>query len=516
MAYCFLKLTLGVLDTIDDLPQFHGVLWSALLRFGYNLYLKPNESFHETGIIVSPADTGVVKYQRLDRIELGVALPPNETKRFQQVLDNLGTQPGLHGHFVPGKTIRLSEIHCRVSGRPWPKNPAVPLTMQDLQACVERLSDCFHFQLVLDTPLRLTRPAGHKEKQHRYCDEAFFRQSPNRCHHMLKQAVEADGLVVPSNAFDWVELEYCHGIWLDVSYHGKAGKTIGGLVGVLACKGKLDTPVWDSLIWHQWLGLGKNCAFGLGQYRIPQIEEISPLQPLVKHTTLLKSAMRVDVLTECLQEFVSPNPGPDGLTLNELTKIGRSGIKQLAESVLAGTYRASGVERFQLEKPDGGERSIVVWSLKDRWLQRAAARQLSLVIERWLSQSSFAYRTGLSRQSAKQSYQKAFKAGYRFGIKADIHAFFDSVDRLRLDSLCQGLFPREPLIPLIFRWLEQGDAPLGNADASPQGLPQGSPLSPILSNLFLDQFDRELNLYDFKLIRFADDGSATKVRMRWW
>lgn len=506
MSYCFLKLQFVVLDTIEGLPHFHGALWSALFRFAYNPYLQPGEAFHETGVLISPADMGVVKYQRLDRIELGVAVPPREEDRLQRILENLGKQPGLHGHFIPGNTIRLAESQCRVSGKLWPQHSATPLTLADLQTSVERLSECFQFQLVLDSPLRLTRPPRQKESQSRYCDEAFFRQNPNHCHHLLDQIMKADGLVVPADAFDWVETESCHGLWLDVSYAGKTGKTIGGLVGILALKGKLEAPWLAALIWHQWLGIGKNRAFGLGQYWIPQIADVSPLIPLVKHTHLLKRAMQVDVLTDCLQELAPANPGPDGLTIDELSKIGRTGIQQLSKTVLAGTYEPGDVERFQLEKADGGQRSIVVWSLKDRWLQRAAAQQLSLVIDRWLSQSSFAYRAGLSRQHAQQSYKRAFRQGYRFGIKADIHAFFDSVDRERLHALCQGLFPQEPLIPLIFRWLEQGDPPSDSTSSErPQGLPQGSPLSPILSNLFLDQFDQELNQYDFKLIRFADD-----------
>ncbi len=497
MPYCFLKLTFQVWKTIDNLPHFHGGLWSALLRFGYNRFLKKNENFHETGVLVSPADTGVVSYRQLDKIEVGVALPESEIPRFEKVLENLSAPAGFHGHFVPGKTIRFLHGRCRVSGRAWPDNPPKPLTTEHLEASVQTLASHFEFQLVFDAPLRLTRPPRQKEQQHRYCDEAFFRQHPNHCHHLLRQIFLAQGVEVDARALDWVEAGVCHGMWLDVGYGGDKGKTLGGLVGVLPIKGKLEPPLLEALVWCQWLGVGKNRAFGFGQYHIPQLEKDSPLQPLTKQAHLLKAAMHIDVLSECLQEFSNPNPGPDGLTIEELRSIGTSGLKKLSKTVLNGQYEPETVERFQLEKQGGGERSIYVWSLKDRLLQRAVAQQLNKIIDRWLSQSSFAYRAGLSRQSAKRSYQKAYQSGYRYGIKADIQAFFDSVNRERLQALCWGLFAREPAITLIFQWIGQG--------AEPQGLPQGSPLSPVLSNLFLEQFDRVLALYDLKLIRFADD-----------
>lgn len=475
MPYCFLKLTFQALCKIDHLPHFHGALWSSLLRFGYNYFLEKGESFNQAGVIVSPADSAVITYQRLDLIEVGVALPEKELERFQKVVEQLNYLPDSHGHFVPNKTIRLLHSHCRLSERPWPDFAPTPLAKHHLKASVQQLAIHLECQLVFHSPLRLTRPP-HQKAQHRYCDEIFFRQHPQQCHHLLRQIFATQELETSTEDLEAMESEICHGLWLDVGYGGDRGKTLGGMVGILPLKGKLSPPLLEALIRSQWLGVGKNRAFGFGQFMIPQIQMVSPLIPLKKHTHLLKEAMQPEALSKCLQDFSNTLSDSGGPIQKAFRSTGFSELKKLTKTVLHGDYQ------------------LGMSLLEDRLLQQAVAQSLNKVLEQWLSKSSFAYRAGLNPEGAMQRYQKAQQLGYCYGIQIDLHTFFKSINRDRLQALCAGFFARDPVIDLVLQWLQK--------ESKIQGLPQNSPLSPVLCHLFLDQMDRASAFCHLVLIRF--------------
>lgn len=152
-----------------------------------------------------------------------------------------------------------------------------------------------------------------------------------------------------------------------------------------------------------------------------------------------------------------------------------------------------------MPKKDEGFRAIHVFNTTDRLLHKAAADYLAPVVDGFLSHSSYAYRKGLNRKGAANALKKALSEGFTQGIKADVSAFFDSVNIERLCLLLEGLFPLEPLIQRLVQWLQ------GFGQAGIKGLPQGSPFSPLLSNLYLDQFDKDMEKEGIRLIRFADD-----------
>ncbi|MBF0236906.1 MAG: CRISPR-associated endonuclease Cas1, partial [SAR324 cluster bacterium] len=266
--------------------------------------------------------------------------------------------------------------------------------------------------------------------------------------------------------------------------------------GVMA-EGTLTYAQAEALIACQWSGIGKQRAFGFGQFLIPEIQSFLPLRPLLKHHSLFNEMLDPSALQTALESLPDSASGQDGVSIGEIRRTTPESLNQLKEELLSGQYQPGKAKTYELPKASGGSRLIQVACAQDRLLQKTAAQVLSKAIDPLLSEACFAYREGYSRERAVQAYRNAWKEGFCYGIKTDIAAFFDSVDRQRLYFLLEALFPREPLIPLIQLWLDHSP--------TERGLPTGNSLSPVLSNLFLDQFDRKLLAHGLKLIRFADD-----------
>jgi len=218
--------------------------------------------------------------------------------------------------------------------------------------------------------------------------------------------------------------------------------------------------------------------------------------PLGRGTPLFGRLAGGDALARALAGLANSSPGPDGLTAGELRAAGEPLLRDLSRRLADGTYAPGGSKRYRLPKPDGGGRAILVGNAVDRLVASAAAAVLGPAVDRLLSDAAWAYRAGLSRQGAARALQTALKDGFTAGVKVDIAAFFDSVDTGILADMLAGLFPGEPLGPAVMAWIKAtGDA----------GLPQGNPLSPLLSNLFLARFDRAMERAGLRLVRYADD-----------
>ncbi|MBF0121102.1 MAG: CRISPR-associated endonuclease Cas1 [Desulfobacterales bacterium] len=468
-----------------------------MFRYAYNSFLYEGEAYHQLGVIITPADTGVLEYNKDDAIEIGIAFPISEEKRIREVLASLHNTPDIHGQFAPGNTISLSGCICRICGANWHDKHFCGLTELHLKKQLEKFLDLDTFQLCFISPLRIKRPEGKKEKGHKYCEEDYFRNHSKAVCRLFESICTH-----PNDAgeiFQGLLISFVHGMWYDMSY-GRTSEetTIGGFLGVIGISGSFPKDLAAQLIISQWTGLGTKKSFGFGQYVIPEIQNLQPLIPLVQNKNLLKASLdpyQLELLLEKME--ISTTCGPDGVTVSEFKKMGRQAIHKLTESVYNGSYKSGETRSYKIPKTKGEQREIKIANVSDLLLQKSAAKQLSPVIDRLLSKSSFAYRENYSRHRAFQAYQSAYKSGYHYGIKADIASFFDSVDRFRLLCLLSCLFPNEPLIPYIYKWIQLPETKIG--------LPQGNPLSPVLSNLYMDQFDRWISEKGFKLIRYSDD-----------
>ena len=496
-----LELRLRALKPIRKLPHYQGPHWSAVLRHLLRASLPDEASLAKAGVWLQTVETGVVAYEEGEPIRLGLSFPAELAAVIGQALAGFNEDAKGQGHFQPGHTVALEEIWCRISGAPWDWRQPQPLTEQVLATEAQQLGTLERFTLELHTPLRMTRPAGAKAESHRFVDEEYLKADrtggPSQLLPALLQrlrlpqedAVESAGLRLDGGAVSW----------LDVPYGNPKGKTLGGLIGRVRFCGRLTPALARLLVAGQYWGAGKNAPFGFGFYTIPELDAVRRIVPHSRGLSLLQRAVRPAALASALGQLSNSSPGPDGLSAADLKAAGEPFLEQLAAKAAGGQGLAGPVKRYRLAKADGDGRQIYVQNAAERLVHRALSAQLTPAVEGLLSNSSYAYRQGLSRRSAAATLKTLLGQGYTTGIKADIAAFFDSVRQADLLDLLSGYFPAEPSVGLIAEWLAAAAA------AGAEGLPQGGTLSPVLSNLYLDRFDRAMAGEGFRLVRFADD-----------
>lgn len=495
-----LELHFRTLAPIHNLPHYHGPKWSALFRELYKT-IPGGNSDHENLIWVHPIETGVTSYRQGEPLNIGLTFHSQHLKLISALLDNFNTTQTTRGHFQPGKTVLFEKALCRMTGDTWdPSNPAV-LSDDILQDECDRLLSIDSFSLLFHSPLRLTRQGGAKTEGHRYCDEDYFLSSPEPVFPIRHFADKIR--LLPQDTIRAQEdvLKITGGglTWLDVSYGEAVVKTFGGVVGKLGIEGRMNAETARRLIIGQYTGCGKNPAFGFGFYAIPELDSVRKIKPLERGMSLLERSLTVGSLSDSLKKLPRSSPGPDNLTVTDLQKAGDTFLAKIGKEVRQGSYRHGPFRKYHMHKDDGTFREIHVQNTTDRLLQRTIADVLSAAVERLLSGSSYAYRRGLSRKGAASALKKAMGQGYTTGFKADISSFFDSVKTGTLCAFMEGLFPSEPLVREIRLYL------MFAADSGIRGLPQGSPLSPLLSNLYLTSFDREMQKEGFRLVRYSDD-----------
>jgi len=492
-----LELHFKTLAPIRKLPHFHGCHWSALLREMLKQYLPVGVGLADAGIAIQSVETGINTYEAGDAINLGLSFFPEHHQAISKCLDEFNSQHVNSGHFQPGVTIQLEQVYCRISQQQWNPNRQVVLTEELLAVEIDQLCNIQNFTLRFISPTRLTRPATKKQKGHRYCDEVYFSQreaEENPLGTIFQRLRHC-----PQEAADSLKICQANLYWLDVSYGKKVNKSIGGFVGEIQVRGTPDRHQAKSLILGQYGGAGKNFVFGFGYYTIPEVANISPIMPCKRGCSLLQRALDLPSLKEALKQLPNSSPGWDKLTVPDYRSAGDQALLTLAEQAWQITNFSRPVKSYKIPKSDGGSRQIQVQNAGERIVHRSLSNLLSPTIDRLLSNCSYAYRRGLSRRTAAREVSRLLEQGYHAGIKADIDAFFDSVSSERLLSLLSGLFPFEPAIDLISNWLSFAEK------SGVSGLPQGGSLSPVLSNLFLDRFDRNMQDENFRLVRYADD-----------
>ena len=162
------------------------------------------------------------------------------------------------------------------------------------------------------------------------------------------------------------------------------------------------------------------------------------------------------------------------------------------QALLDGTYQPSPVRRHAIEKPDGGERLLGIPTVIDRVIQQAIVQVLTPVFDPGFSPNSFGYRPGRSAHDGARQVKQLINGGLHYAVDVDLSKFFDTVNHDVLMSRVSRKVRDKRLLKLIGRYLRSGVMIEGNVYPTRVGMPQGGPLSPLLSNVVLDELDKEL------------------------
>jgi len=199
------------------------------------------------------------------------------------------------------------------------------------------------------------------------------------------------------------------------------------------------------------------------------------------------------------------SPGVDGRTIDETRDYLCEHWPAIREQLLNGTYKPQPVRRVELAKPDGGVRKLGIPTVLDRLIQQAT---LQVLQDRWdptFSEHSYGFRPGRSAHQAVAQAQSYVAEGYEFVVDIDLEKFFDRVNHdILMDRVARRISDKR-LLRLIRAYLNAGVMENGLVGPTDEGVPQGGPLSPLLSNLVLDEFDRELTRRGLRFCRYADD-----------
>ncbi|MCW2131526.1 group II intron reverse transcriptase/maturase [Arthrobacter sp. VKM Ac-2550] len=198
-------------------------------------------------------------------------------------------------------------------------------------------------------------------------------------------------------------------------------------------------------------------------------------------------------------------PGADGLRTDELRSWCLGHWAGIRKQLDAGTYRPQPVRQVMIPKPDGGERMLGVPAVLDRLIQQAIAQVLVPVFDPGFVPVSYGFRPNKSAHNAVRVARTVIEQGYRWVIEVDLDAFFDRVNHDALMARVARKVKDKRLLGLIRRYLEAGIMAGGVKRPTEEGTPQGSPLSPLLSNIMLDDFDQLMWSRGHRFVRYADD-----------
>jgi len=208
------------------------------------------------------------------------------------------------------------------------------------------------------------------------------------------------------------------------------------------------------------------------------------------------------------------SPGVDGMTVEEVPGYLREHWAEVKEQLLEGAYEPQPVKRVEIPKPGGGVRKLGVPTVLDRFVQQSALQVLQKQWDPTFSEHSYGFRPGRSAHQAVVQAQKHIAEDHRYVVDIDLEKFFDRVNHDMLMGRVAKRVTDKRMLRLIRAFLNAGVMENGLVGPTDEGTPQGGPLSPLLSNLVLDDLDRELERRGHRFVRYADDCNIYVRSMR--
>lgn len=198
-------------------------------------------------------------------------------------------------------------------------------------------------------------------------------------------------------------------------------------------------------------------------------------------------------------------PGIDGITVEEIGAYLRENQKELIERITRGKYTPDPVRRVEIPKPEVGIRKLGIPTVKDRIFQQAITQQLTPVYELLFSDNSYGYRPGRDAKDAITKVKEYAEQGYTHAVALDLSKYFDTLNHEKLLNILRRNVKDERVIQWIKRYLKSGVMENGVVMETEEGSPQGGNISPLLANIYLNEFDQEYQKRRVAFVRYADD-----------
>lgn len=241
---------------------------------------------------------------------------------------------------------------------------------------------------------------------------------------------------------------------------------------------------------HTFIGITEN-NFTSNEYRIMMLETI------ITSSNLNQAYLKV--------KSNKGSGGIDGLEVKDLLPYLRKHKSIIVDSIIKGTYRPNPVRRVKIPKEGNQTRPLGIPTVVDRVIQQSIAQILSPIYEPTFSNYSYGFRPGISAHDALKQCQKYINDGYKYCVDMDLEKFFDKVSHSKLIEVLSRTIKDGRVISLIHKYLNAGVVENGVFSKTEIGVPQGGPLSPLLSNIMLNELDKELEKRGHKFVRYADD-----------
>lgn len=382
-----------------------------------------------------------------------------------------------------------------------------PITEETFQTQVDKLSSLDKVTLRFVSPTRLrklksasTRRLKGEARYARDGVDVSARLILERLHTAFAAMEASNELGKPHKipALPTTDEHHSHWFWLDNDYKNGNGivKYCGGLLGEIGiAMPNADRYWWQLLVLGQLFGIGNQRHFGMGR-----IEFVGLPAMLVTPVKAAKSRTEMLLENRYLQQAITKTPVP-----NREIPVSEAQLKALIQSIRGKRYRIPNLQGRLLQKEGKAPRPLAVPPWRDRLIQRVFYQVIGDDIDALMYDASHGYRQGRSRLNAVADIRKAYNEGYCWVFESDIDSFFDSVNRQHIHTRLACLLREDDFVQSIMDWLAAPVEFRGHLIQRDMGIPQGSPLSPLVANVILDDFDNDLKSQGMRMVRFADD-----------